>query len=164
MKYAILIALFIITGYNPESNHQKTSENIEPDETDFVTLEMDIRALSADVWDIITNPEYAKELGSVFDENAFIDSDWELGSEVHFKYEPDNIVTTGTISKLVEEQIIHVDYDFDGFEYTEQFTLTEQDNGILLQVYAGPYVENYDEHETVWKNWLQKVKELSETE
>lgn len=163
MKYALLLTAFIVMDNSTESNHQKKTHSIN--DPAFVSLDLEIGASAANVWDIITSPEYAKILGNEFAENAFQDSDWQLGSEVHFTFEPDNVMATGNITKLVKEELIQVDYDFDGFEYTEQYTLLEQDNGTLLQVYAGPYAaEQYKAHETVWGNWLQKVKELSEAE
>ena len=68
------------------------------------------------MWHIITDKSYAKELGKEFDKNAFVESDWKLGSKVHFKYEADKTVSTGTIGKLIENELIRIDYDFPGIE------------------------------------------------
>jgi len=138
------------------------NENDNTDNLGSLVLDININAPAAKVWDVITNPEYAKILGKEFDENAFIKSDWQKGSEVHFVYEPDNVVATGTITELVEHKLIKMDYDFDGFAYNETFAIDANNDTVTLSVYAGPYGENIEAHRVVWKNWLSKVKELSE--
>jgi len=132
------------------------------DNSNSLSLDININASAATVWDVITNPKYAKVLGSEFDENAFIKSDWQEGSEVHFVYEPDNVAATGIITELVEHKLIKMDYDFDGFAYNETFAIDANNDTVTLSVHAGPYGENIDDHRVVWKNWLKKVKELSE--
>lgn len=123
---------------------------------------MDINANPSKVWDIITNKKYAKELGAEFDKNAFIESDWKLGSEVHFMYEPDKIVSTGIVGKLLENELIQIDYDFPGFDYVEKYSIQKKGENCKFSVFAGAYTSDFDEQKIVWKNWLSKVKELSE--
>jgi len=41
----------------------------------------------------------------------------------------------------------------------------EKDESICkLSIYAGPYTADFEAQKVVWKNWLSKVKELSEKE
>jgi uncharacterized protein YndB with AHSA1/START domain len=127
-----------------------------------VTDKVTINASKARVWDIITNPKYAKITGNVFDKNAFIDSDWKLNSKAHFTYEPNNVVATGTISHLTPEKEIVIEYDFTNFEYKEMFHLDTYKNGTLLSIHAGPYTEDFEAQKVVWNKWLNKIKELSE--
>jgi len=58
------------------------------EESKIVSVSVVVDASADKVWDIITNKKYAKELGKVFDKGAFVESDWKLGSNVYFKYEP----------------------------------------------------------------------------
>ncbi|ERN42643.1 activator of Hsp90 ATPase-like protein [Rubidibacter lacunae KORDI 51-2] len=135
-------------------------------DTKSVLSSIEIRASASAVWDVITNPDYAKVLGSEFDTNAFVESDWKLGSKVDFKYatEPEKACNTGTISKLIEEKLIQVDYRFFFFwKYAETYSLQSSDDGVVLQINAGPYGSDLPDHKVAWKNWLAKVKELSET-
>ena len=129
-----------------------------------VSSEIEINTSTAKVWDIITNPQYAKILGSEFDKNAFVESDWKLGSDVHFKYEPDKIVSTGKISKLIEEELIQIDYSFYGQAYTEKYEIKGDTSTAILKLFAGPYSSDYEAQVEVWRNWLAKVKELGEKE
>ena len=131
-------------------------------ESNIVSISIDINANSLVVWSFITNKDYAKELGSVFDKNAFVESDWKLGSDVHFKYEPNKTVSTGTITKLIEKELIQVDYDFSAFKYEERYTIEESNSVSKLAIYAGPYTSDFEAQKVVWKNWLSKVKELCE--
>ena len=131
-----------------------------------VSSNVEISAPVSKVWKIITDPSYAKILGSEFDKNAYVESDWKLGSEVYFKYthKPDKPANTGTISTLREEELIQVDYVFPGWKYVETYSLQVENDVSILQIEAGPYGSDLEDQKVVWKNWLLKVKELSETE
>lgn len=126
----------------------------------IVSVSIDITIIPSKIWDVITNKNYAKELGNEFDENAFVESDWKLGSKVYFKYEPDRIVSTGTIGKLIENKLIQIDYDFPGFKYVEKYSIEKDESICRLSVYAGPYTADFEAQKVVWKNWLAKVKQL----
>ena len=132
------------------------------EESKIVIVSIDIDASPSKIWYIITDKNYAKELGKEFDKNAFVESDWKLGSEVHFKYEPNKIVSTGTIGKLIENELIQIDYDFSGFKYMEKYSIEKEESICKLSIYAGPYTSDFEAQKVVWKNWLSKVKELSE--
>jgi len=131
-------------------------------DSNIVTVSIDINAYASKVWHIIKDKSYAKELGKEFDKNAFVESDWKLGSKVHFKYEPDKTVSTETIGKLIENELIRIDYDFPGMEYEEKYTIEKGESTSKLSVIAGPYTTDFEAQKIVWKNWLSKTKELSE--
>jgi len=132
------------------------------EESKIVSISVDINANPPKIWDVITNKNYAKELGNEFDKHAFVESNWKLGSKVHFKYEPNKLVSTGTIGKLIENELIQIDYDFPGFDYVEKYSIEKNESICKLSIYAGPYTTDFEAQKVVWKNWLSKVKELSE--
>lgn len=132
------------------------------EEPKIVSIGVEINAAPSKVWDVITNKKYAKELGKEFDKGAFVESEWKLGSKVHFKYEPDRIVSTGIIGKLIEEELIQIDYDFPGMDYLEKYSIEKADSTCILSVYAGEYSSDFEAQKVVWKNWLHKAKELCE--
>ena len=156
MNYVFII-LAVVSFFITDIKSSKSME-----ESNIVTESIDIDADPSKVWHIITDKKFAKELGNVFDKNAFVESDWKLGSEVHFKYEPNKIVSTGIIGKLIENELIQVDYDFSGFKYVEKYSIEKEGSICRLSVYAGPYTSDFEAQKVVWKNWLSKVKELSE--
>jgi len=133
------------------------------EESKIVSKSITINANPSKIWDVITNKNFAKELGNVFDKNAFVESDWKLGSKVHFKYEPDKIVSTGTVGKLIENELIQVDYDFPGFDYVEKYIIEVDGSTSKLSIYAGSYTSDFEAQKVVWQNWLAKVKALSES-
>jgi len=130
--------------------------------SNIVSISIDIATSFTRVWDVITNKKYSKELGQVFDKNAFVESDWKLGSDVHFKYEPDKIVSTGKVGKLIENELIQVDYDIPGMDYLERYSIEKDGEHCKLSIYAGAYTSDYEDQKVVWKNWLEKVKAVSE--
>lgn len=132
--------------------------------TPFVSQSIELKATDEKIWEVITSPTYSKILGEMFDENAFVESDWRKGSYVHFKYEPGMIINTGIVTASWENMYIQVDYDFDGYHYVEKFLILrdKENNRTNLHVVSGPYGEDFEAQKTVWNNWLQKVKELSE--
>lgn len=132
------------------------------EEAKIVSITIDIAAPPARVWHIITDKSYAKTLGAIFDKNAFVESDWTLGSEVHFKYEPDRIVSTGIIGKLIVNELIQIDYDIPGMDYLERYSIEKDGLNCKLSIYAGSYTSDFEAQKVVWKNWLEGVKKLSE--
>lgn len=132
--------------------------------TPFVDQKIEINATKERIWKTITSPTYAMTLGEMFDKDAFIESDWKNNARVHFKYAPNRTVTTGIITALWENTYIQIDYNFEGYHYVEKFLLLDnkETDSVQLQISSGPYTEDYDAQKVVWKNWLLKVKELSE--
>jgi len=132
------------------------------EESNIVSVGIDINASPSKIWDIITNATYAKVLGAEFDKDAFVESDWKLGSKVHFKYEPDRLISTGIVGKLIENELIQIDYDFPGMDYLERYSIEVGESTSKLSIYAGAYGEDFEAQKVVWRNWLTKAKELSE--
>jgi hypothetical protein len=113
-------------------------------------------------WDVLTNPKFAKTLGNVLDKNAYLQSDWKLGSSVYFKYESGKIVATGIVTEYKLHSHIFVDYK--EINYSDSYALTENNGKIILTINSGPYPNDYEEQLVVWDRWLLKVKELSESQ
>jgi hypothetical protein len=119
-----------------------------------------IKAGAAKVWDVLTGPAYAKTLGNEFDKNAFLESDWQPGSPVHFKYESGKIVATGIITDYKLHSRIFMEYK--DINYTDSYSLQEKNGTTNLSIASGPYPDDYNEQLEVWDKWLLKVKQLSE--
>ena len=135
--------------------------------TKSVSASIKIQAASPIVWRIITSPKFSKTLGNQFDENSYVESDWKLGSKVYFKYqhEPGKSVNTGTITRLIEEELIQVNYRFFLFwTYVEKYSMHQGAGVTQLTIDAGPYGSDLEDQKIVWGKWLAKVKELSEAE
>jgi len=130
--------------------------------TPFVSQKIELNTSKSKVWKVITEPSYAKSLGAMFDENAFIESTWQRDADVFFKYEPNMITKRGKITASWQDLYIQVDYDFDGIHYAEKFLIldNEEKGKTDLYVVSGPYGDDFEAKQLVWKNWLDKVEEL----
>jgi hypothetical protein len=155
--------LLLLTGLILAScGSEQTEDKLKG--TSMLALDVEINAPTNKVWNVLTSPEYAKILGNEFDKNAYMESDWQLGSKVYFKYEPDTTMASGTISRLIEDKLVQIDYDFDDFTYTEKFMLEAKEYGCTMKLKSGPYGADYTDQIKVWGNWLRKIKVLSEAE
>ena len=141
---------------NPERSFQETPL--------WVYSSITINASKTKVWKVFQNPEFAKTLGAVLYYDVFIESDWELNSEVYYKEEPNTTLATGKISKLIENELAVIDYDFDSYVYQEKYKLKGDSNSCTFEIHIGPYKVEYEKQKVIWKNWLNKVKEISEKE
>lgn len=113
------------------------------------------------VWDVLTNSKFARTLGNVLDKDAYLQSDWKAGSSVYFKYEPNKIVATGIVTEYKLHS--HISVDYKEINYSDSYTLTENNGKTILKINSGPYPNDYEEQLVVWDRWLLKVKELSES-
>lgn len=129
---------------------------------DNLTLKKQIEIIASKekVWDILTNPKFAKILGNELDKSSFLKSEWKLDSEVYFMYEPDKIAATGRITEFIINSKVYTNYP--DINYFDTFSLTDNDGKTILEIQSGPYPQDYDEQVIVWQRWLKKVKELSE--
>jgi hypothetical protein len=131
--------------------------------TPFVSHIKKIAAPKEKIWEVITSPRYAKELGKVFHPDAYVQSDWKPHAKVYFKYGPERVVNTGTITAIWENLYIQVDYDMAGYHYAEKFLVTESETPGEFEFHltAGPYSQDIAGQEVVWGKWLDKVEELA---
>lgn len=160
MKYST--TLLIITSVFISSFNLREDSNTRGPESKVVNTSIEINASTSKVWDIIINEDHAKTLGNIFVKNGFVKSDWKLNSKVHFIYEPDYIVYSGIITKLIKEEFIQIDYNLNGLEYVEKFSIEKLGSVTKLSVVISPYGDDLNKQKATWQNWLLKVKELSE--
>ena len=134
--------------------------------TPFVHFNTELNASKEKIWEVITSPTYARNLGELFAKNTFTESDWKTNSKVYFKNGLGKIIRTGTITASWENLYIQVDFNMDGRHYVEKFFIMEHEDRPTTQfiVVAGPFGADFKAEEASWKNWHQKVKELSEGE
>jgi len=132
--------------------------------TPFAYFESQIDASQKKIWDVITNPIYAKTLGSAFGENMYMESAWQRDSKAYLKNGANTTLATGLVTASWFEMYMQVDYNIDGHHYVEKFLiLNDQESGkSFVQMVAGPFGEDYDKKISAWEQWFQKVIELSE--
>jgi len=47
-------------------------------------------------------------------------------------------------------------------DYVEKYAIEKGESNCTLSIYAGAYGADFEAQKVVWRNWLDKVKELSE--
>ncbi|MFK7947645.1 MAG: hypothetical protein AB8G11_08650 [Saprospiraceae bacterium] len=132
--------------------------------TPFISLESNINASSDKVWNIITNPMYAKALGQLFEDNAFLNISKNKKPTVHYRYAPENSSKEGIVTITWENVYIQIDYNFEGKHYVQKFLISENQttNNSHIHIVSGPYDDDLEAQTEIWKNWLEKVKIFSE--
>lgn len=137
----------------------------------FVEKSIEINAPASKVWEVLTNPalikEWVKEWWSDF---VTLESDWKLGSSMHWKITNGTIAAEGKISAIKPHTILS--FSFKGSApkpVNETFRLKEQDGHTMLMVSIGDFGDNptmklyYLRAAENWdKYFLPKIKELAE--
>jgi hypothetical protein len=123
-----------------------------------------LKASKEDIWRAITQTEYAKELGEKFDEKEFFSSEWTTHSQAHLDLDSDGEKATGYVGMVFGNAYLHIDYDRQGFHYSEKLLLIEkqEDNTTELFFASGPYPQDYAKQQSNWKRWLETVQQTSE--
>jgi hypothetical protein len=132
----------------------------------FVTLSININATQAEIWEVLTKPEYTKTLQPIFDSKNTLNADWKKSSQVNFKYPSGGSVTSEYAGNLYGNQYIQIDCEKGDDQYVEKFLLLENPatNHTELQITCGPYGDDFKNQSVILNTWAQKVKELSEKE
>jgi hypothetical protein len=125
----------------------------------FVFMQEDIDATRAEIWKAFTKTEYAKSLGKKFNEQAFFKSEWTDESRISLNLETENEMATGYVANVWGNLYMQIDYDYDGFHYTEKMMVgvnQETETPELLFV-SGPYPKDFESQDVLWENWSRSV-------
>lgn len=146
--------------------------------SNFVSINLDINASKKKIWDVLTKPAYSKTLQVVFDKENKLKADWNtkskvnfianwnIGSKVNFTSPNPNNVTSEFAGNLYGNQYIQIDYELGNNQYVEKFLVIEnpETKNSELIIVCGPYGDDFKNQNEILKNWVQKVKALSEKE
>ncbi len=129
----------------------------------MVYLAEEMNKTKEEVWKAFIRTKYARSLGETFNEQAFFNADWSDESRVHLEVERDGMKATGFVSNLFGNIYLHIDYDYNGFHYTEKMLLGEnsEKNTTELHFVSGPYPNDFDSQKIIWSNFIQEVKVVS---
>lgn len=138
-------------------------EELQP--TSFVTFDIQINATQDQIWKVMTEKVYSKELQLIFDKENSLPFDWKEKSKVNFKYLKNGITTSEYAAKLFGSYYAQIDYDYTLFQHVEKFLLLEDVNKerTTLKIVCGPYWKDYEEQNIILNDWAKKIKKLSET-
>jgi len=128
----------------------------------FISKTIKIEATQDVIWKILTNPEHAKTLQSIFGKKGKLKSGWREKTNVNYHYSNSGESTSLYADLLFGNYYIQNDYS----QYNEKFLLLEdeQTKHTELKIVSGPYNNDFEKQVAILNKWIQKVKELSEKE
>lgn len=146
----------------------------------FVEKQIEINALPAIVWDVLTKKEYSDAWSYEFsgDEKFFyIESDWNLGDAVYWKKDSECVLVEGKVTVLEENKLLQ--FTVSDSRHPEERPILRKDDGItfeitqvnghcILHVRHGDFglTVNGERHMALvaaaWNRALPKIKNLAE--
>lgn len=141
--------------------HILTDEEISAiPESHFVSFDIEINALSADIQEVLTDTKYSEKLQQIFDKNGSLKSNWREDQNLNYHYSGSGEVTAKYADVLFGNFYVQNDYK----DFTEKFLLLEngETKTATLKVVCGPFKSDYENQKLILENWAKKVKELSE--
>ena len=123
-----------------------------------------LKASKEEIWKAIGKTDYFKQLGEKFDKRAFFASDWTSNSQAHLSLDQGVEKANGFVGTLFGNAYLHIDYDRDGFHYSEKLLMIEhqEDNTTELFFASGPYPDDFQKQKSLWDHWFAEVKKISE--
>lgn len=131
----------------------------------FVSIDIPIRATQAQIWKVLTQPEYGFILQTIFDKENFLGEGWTASSKVNYVYTKRGEIAAQYAENLFGNQYIQIDCKSESGEYVEKFLLLEnpKTNITELKIACGPYTDDFNAQKAILEEWAQKVKEFSES-
>lgn len=110
------------------------------------------------IWKTFAKTSYAKELAVKFDKTEFFESEWTDNSQVHLNLEADGVKASGVVANVWGTLYLQVDYDYNGFFYSEKFMAFEQPDGNTeIHWVSGPYPADFALQENKWKRFIAEI-------
>ena len=125
-----------------------------------------VNANKEDIWEALCATKYFKNLGEKFDHKDFFSSDWTSESRAFLELDVEGERAVGFVGTVFGNAYLHIDYDRDGFHYSEKLLMIEdqENNTTKLFFASGPFPEAYESKSKSWSNWFDAVKQASEGE
>lgn len=121
-----------------------------------------IKAKEAASWKALVQSEYFKALGKKFDKQEFFSSSWSPYAEAHLRLDDKTEKAKGYVGNVFGNTYLQIDYDRQGFHYSEKLLLMQNEAGDTTEVFfaAGPFPEDYNVESSKWQKWFDKVTEV----
>ena len=131
-----------------------------------------ISAPALKVWDVLINPDYTRQWGEEFSEGTWVESDWQLASEVVWMTKDGEVGARGVITSCEPGSLLQIGFYDDVNsrpplplgEYSESYFLAEKSDATQFSFKAGPLpAQAIISHTLLWSNAVAKIKMLAET-
>ena len=130
----------------------------------FFYSKSNLNASSKEIWSTITKTDYFKQLGEKFDKKEFFSSGLNSDAQAHLNLDIDGEKATGFVGMVFGNFYLHIDYDRDGFHYSEKLLMIEnqKDNSTEFFFASGPYPDDFEKQKSNWDNWVKTISKNSE--
>lgn len=129
----------------------------------YINKKIAIQTRISKIWNVLVKKQFTKQWISEFSDGDIVTEDWHLHSKISMTDDAGAVVLEGVITEFEPNQRFKI--EFENGEYTEELSLSAQDDHTLLSIHAGPVAPaEHKEHSEVWDKGLKKIKALSETQ
>jgi len=124
-----------------------------------------LKASIEDIWNAMRKTDYFKQLGKKFNKQEFFATEWNSKSEVQLSLNKNGEKAAGFVGMVFGNYYLHIDYDRNGFHYSEKLLMMENKNDHTTEFFfaSGPFPKDFEKRKLDLDNWLQEVKKRSET-
>lgn len=123
-----------------------------------------LKASIEDIWNTMRKTNYFKQLGKKFNKQEFFASEWNSKSEAQLSLDTNGEKAAGFVGMVFGNYYLHIDYDRNGFHYSEKLLMMENQNDHTTEFFfaSGPFPKDFEKRKLDLDNWLQAVKKVSE--
>ena len=123
-----------------------------------------INASTKDIWNAMRKSDYFKQLGKKFKKQNFFSSEWDSNSGANLNLNTKDEIASGFVGMMFGSYYMHIDYDRNGFHYSEKLLLVENPNDQTTKLCfaSGPFPKNYEKEKLVLDKWIAAIKKSSE--
>lgn len=116
------------------------------------------------IWEALCQTDYFNQLGEKFGEKFFFSTPWNPEAQAHLELDAEGEKATGYVGMVFGNYYLHIDYERDGFHYSEKMLISEnKDEGTTeLHFASGPFPEGFEAKKSELENWIEAVKKTSE--
>ena len=124
-----------------------------------------LKSKPADIWSALGQSEYFKDLGVKFNQQEFFSEAWNPDAEARLELNTDIEKAKGYVGMVFGNYYLHIDYNKEGFHYSEKLLMIENKENKTTELFfaSGPYPKDFEKQQSNWKQWVEKVRQASET-
>lgn len=123
-----------------------------------------IKASVKDIWKAMRKTDYFKQLGKKFNKKEFFNSEWDSKSQASLSHNTKDEIAVGFVGMVFGNYYLHIDYDRNGFHYSEKLLMIENQNDHSTEFFfaSGPYPKDFEKQKLNLDKWLEAVTKAGE--
>ena len=128
-------------------------------EAPFVHLKTSMKGNKTQIWEALKATDYFQSLSNKFNEKKLMNIKWSEDHRFHLEYELEGERGSGIVMNLYGNLYVQMDYDLDGFHYSEKILVLENSEGQAdVHLVAGPFSTGFEKSEIKWKKLAEEIE------